>query len=109
MEASWQHSPIDSSKREIRLLRLPPRQNHTAAGIGTISSLLFWLSCTKDRILSFIYPYREHRISYVLETATLDHALKYIALSYAWGNPSLVRQLMIVRSESGRVNLELKL
>ena len=63
----------------------------------------------KDRILSFIYPYRKHLISCILETATLDDAPKYIAISYAWGIPSLVRQLMIVRSESGRVNLELKL
>jgi hypothetical protein len=74
----FHHSPLDNSKREIRLLHLFPRDQ-----------------LIRQQPSPFNIFQDEEPISCLLETVSLNDSPKYNALSYTWGKPELTHQIWV--------------
>lgn len=96
--ASYQYSPLDTGKREIRVLTLlpglePTADRHESSGLR---SRFPWINYS---LMSFSSYVRDSPISCILDTVSLTACPGYIALSYAWGDPRLVRSIVINGTE----------
>ncbi|OCK82928.1 HET-domain-containing protein [Lepidopterella palustris CBS 459.81] len=73
---SFRYSPLDTEKRQIRLLHLIPRLPAVSGGHETIDQR-----------------------SWTSEIVSLNDCPEYNSLSYTWGDPSLTRQILIDGAE----------
>jgi Heterokaryon incompatibility protein (HET) len=102
--ANFEYKPLVVSHRQIRLIRLLPRnyrQGHTQASTGQqprVNYNLSWQGGLQLKLPQWEiarYPVREQLISCKMSPFSLEDRPPYTALSYAWGDPSPTKSIII--------------
>jgi hypothetical protein len=84
--STFKYQPIDSAKRQIRLLKILPLKRDSAEECLTDPTK--WTAapstCSRNTL-----------VTCTLETVSLDDNPMYLALSYTWGDPSICKTIQI--------------